>query len=302
MKALLLHAYGDLDKLGYGDAPDLTAGDNEVVIKVAATGLNPVEMYVRMGYMQQYIPLQFPAILGLDAAGTISAVSAGVTGYAVGDRVVAKLAINGQGGQAEYTKTGVKHLAKLPANLSFEAGATLGLVGLTGRQAVNALGIKAGDRVLVTGALGGVGRVAVQYLKELGAVPVAAVRAERLDEAKALAGEAVAIGTAGTPGSYAAAVDTVGGDVAGAAIALVKDGGTVAAVAGVPEGANADERIKIANVMATEDPAMQQAVLDAAARGELTIPVAKTFKLADGAEAHALLAGGHVGGKIILVP
>lgn len=301
MKALLLAAYGDLAKLSFGDVPDLTAGAGEVLIKVAATGLNPVEMYVRMGYMAQYIPLQFPAVLGLDAAGTITAVGAGVTGYAVGDRVLAKLAINGQGGQAEYTKTGVKHLAKLPASISFETAATLGLVGLTGRQAVNALGIKAGDRVLVTGALGGVGRVAVQYLKELGAVPVAGVRGERLDEAKALAGEAVDIGS-DTTGGYAAAVDTVGGEVAGAAIALVKDGGTLAAVAGIPEAANGDARIKIANVMATEDPAMQQAVVNAAARGDLYIPIAKTFTLADGAQAHSLLPGGKVGGKIILVP
>lgn len=227
MKALLLKAYGDTDQLIYGDAPDLTVGDDEVVIKVAATGLNPVESYVRQGYMQQYIPLHFPAILGLDAAGTITAVGNGVTGYAVGDRVLAKLAIDGQGGQADYTRTGVKHLARLPANLGFEAAATLGLVGLTGRQAVDALAVKAGDRVLVTGALGGVGRVAVQYLRELGAVPIAIVRAERLAEATALAGEAFTLATAGAPASYAAAVDTVGGEVAGAAVDLVRDGKSV---------------------------------------------------------------------------
>lgn len=105
--------------LSYGDAPDLTVGEG--VIKVAVIGLHPVENYMRMGYMA---PLQFSAILGLDAAGTVTAVGVGASGYAVGDRVLAKLAINGRGGQAEYTKTGVKHLAKLSASISFETAAT----------------------------------------------------------------------------------------------------------------------------------------------------------------------------------
>lgn len=302
MKALLLYGYGDFDKFVYDDAPDLSAGENEVVIKVAATGLNPVETYVRMGYMQQYFQLRFPAILGLDAAGTITEVGKGVTGFAVGDRVLAKLAIDGQGGQAESTKTTSKHLAKLPANLSFEDAATLGLVGLTGRQGIDALGVKSGDRVLVTGALGAVGRVAVHYLRQLGAVPVAGVRSERLDEARGLAGEAIAIGSGGTPAGYDAALDTVGGAAAGAAIALVKTGGTVAVVAGLPEGANSDARVSIANILATEDPVMQQAVVDAAASGALSIPIARTFSLSEGVQAHRLLATGSTGGKIILVP
>jgi NADPH:quinone reductase-like Zn-dependent oxidoreductase len=229
-------------------------------------------------------------------------VGSGVTGYRVGDRVIGKLQINGKGSNAEFTVTAPKYLAKLADNVGFADAAALPLAGLTGRQAIDALGIKANDRILVTGALGSVGRAAVQYIKELGAVPVAGVRTARVAEARELGIEALAIGEPIENSNFDGALDTVGGAVAGMAIALVRNGGVLAAVAGVPEGANADGRIRIVNVLATEDSATLQKIADAAARGELTIPVAKTLRLSAVGEGHRLLAAGQVGGKIIFVP
>jgi len=193
MKAVRLQAYGDVDQLRYEDAPNPVPGAGEALVKIAVSGLNPVDLIVRKGLFAQIAPLQFPAILGVDAAGTIVAVGAGVTEFAVGDRVVAHVPLNGKGAYAEMVAAPVAGIAKLPANLTFEAGATLPLVALTGQQAVDLLGVKRGDRVLVSGALGAVGRVAVQYLQELGAVPVAGVRSARLAEGRALAGDALDI-------------------------------------------------------------------------------------------------------------
>ena len=288
MKAVRLQDYGDVNQFRLEDAPEPTPKAGEVVIEVAASGLNPVDLYIRQGYMKQYTPMDLPAIQGIDAAGTITALGEGVTGFAVGDRVVGHLPINGAGAHAEKAIVPVAGLARLPANLSFEAGATLPLVGLTGRDAVDALGVTPGQRVLVAGALGAVGRAAVQYLKELGAVAVAGVRASRLDEGRALAGEAIDIDTAsGAQFDHAVSAAPA---VAAKVPALVKDGGTVASVVQTPPEANPGERVKVASIWTQDNPAKLKAIVDAAARGELQIPIAKTFPLAELSAAHSALA------------
>lgn len=302
MKATRLHAYGDIDQFKYEDVPAPALGAGEILVEIKASSLNPVELYIRQGYLAQMAPLEMPAILGLDLAGIVAAVGASATGFKVGDRVIGKLPIHGKGTNAEWVVAAPEHLARLADNVSFIDGAALPLAGLAGQQAVDALGVKAGDRVLVTGALGAVGRVAVQYLKELGAIPVAGVLASRLDEAKALGVDALAIDEPAERGSFDAVVATVGGTVASAAIELVRDGGVLAALAGLPEGANADGRIKTIDVLAIEDAMILQRVADAAASGKLSIPVAKTLPLSEVGEGHKLLAAGQLKGKIVFVP
>ena len=297
MKAVRLQDYGDVNQFRLEDAPEPTPKAGEVVIAVAASGLNPVDLYIRQGYMKQYTPMALPAIQGIDAAGTITALGEGVTGFAVGDRVIGHLPINGQGSHAEKAIVPVAGLAKLPANLSFEAGATLPLVGLTGRDAVDALAVKPGQRVLVSGALGAVGRAAVQYLKELGAVAVAGVRGSRLAEGKSLAGEAIDIDKA-TGAQFDHAVSAAG-PVAAKVPALVKDGGTVASVVQTPPEANPGERVKVASIWTQDDPTKLRAIAEAASRGELDIPIARTFPLAELSAAHNALASAPQG-KIVV--
>lgn len=194
--------------------------------------------------MAEHIPLPLPAVLGGDAAGTIAELGEGVTSLAVGDRVVADFPANGKGAHAEYGVVAATSVAKLPDALSFEQGAALVKAGLTGRQTVDVLGAKAGDRVLVSGALGAVGRVAIQYLNQLGARPVAGVKFARMDEGHELAGEAVDITTAPVSPTFDFAISAAA-PVAGNAIANVRDGGQVASIVPVPEGANAGNRVTI---------------------------------------------------------
>ena len=299
MKAALLKAYGDVDQFSLGEAVDPVAGANEVVIKVHAAGLNPVDGYVRQGFLAQMAPMTFPAILGVDAAGTVVSLGENVSGFAVGDRVIAHLPINGHGAYAELAVVPLAGLAKLPANVSFEAGATLPLVALTGRQAADALGVKAGDRVLVSGALGAVGRAAVQYLKTFGAVPVAAVRGSRLAEGKALAGEAVDIDVAPLAPDFDFAISGAG-PAALHTINHVRAGGTLVSVTQVPEGANAGERIKLVNLWTKDDPVMLQDIAGAAGRGEIVLPIAATFTVGQLGDAHKKLTSPQLGGKIII--
>lgn len=299
MRALRLHGYGDVDQLSVETVPDPVPGEGEVLIELVASSLNPVETYIRLGHMTATMPLDLPATLGIDAAGTIKALGPGVMDFTPGERVVAKLAVNGGGSHADLAVATLNQIARLPRGVSFVAGATLPLAGLTGRQAVNALGVSPGDRVLVTGALGSVGRAAVQYLQELGAVPVAGVRPHQLEEARTLTGEALVAGEEGEAHSFAGVVDAVGGSVAAHSIDLVRDGGMLAALVGVPEGVNADERIRVAPIFAVEDAAMLDHIVGAAARGELTLPVAATFPLDDIVDGYKLLAD-HPGGKVVI--
>ncbi|MGB8292573.1 MAG: NADP-dependent oxidoreductase, partial [Rhizobium ruizarguesonis] len=278
MKAALLKSYGDVDQFEIGDIPTPTPGPGEILIKIEASAVNPFDLILRQGFMAKFIPLPLPAVLGGDAAGTISALGDGVTGFAVGDRVVADFAANGKGAHAEYGVLPTTSAAKLPAGLSFEEGASLVKAGLTGRQAVEALDVKAGDRVLVSGGLGTVGRSAIQYLKQIGAKPVAGVRPERLSEGRELAGEALDITLPAASPDFAYAISAAG-PVAGNLIGHVRDGGTVASIVPVPEGANAGDRLTIHELFHRTDTATLDAVLDAAVRGLLVIPISHSFTL-----------------------
>ncbi|MFF0952248.1 NADP-dependent oxidoreductase [Rhizobium leguminosarum] len=298
MKAALLKSYGDVDQFEIGDIPTPKPGPGEILIKIEASAVNPFDLILRQGFMAQFIPLPLPAVLGGDAAGTISALGDGVTGFAVGDRIVADFAANGKGAHAEYGVLPATSVAKLPAGLSFEAGASLVKAGLTGRQVVEALGVKAGDRVLVSGGLGTVGRSAIQYLKQIGAQPVAGVRPERLSEGRELAGEALDITLPTASPGFAYAISTAG-PVAANLIGNVRDGGTVASIVPVPEGANAADRVTIHELFHRTDAATLDAVLDAAVRGLLVIPISHTFSLDEiGAAQNAVAAGAP--GKVVL--
>ncbi|MGR9188972.1 NADP-dependent oxidoreductase [Rhizobium leguminosarum] len=298
MKAALLKSYGDVDQFEIGDIPTPKPGPGEILIKIEASAVNPFDLILRQGFMAKFIPLPLPAVLGGDAAGTISALGDGVTGFAVGDRVVADFAANGKGAHAEYGVLPATSVAKLPVGLSFEAGASLVKAGLTGRQAVEALDVKAGDRVLVSGGLGTVGRSAIQYLKQIGAQPVAGVRPERLSEGQALAGEALDITLPVASPSFAYGISAAG-PVAGNLIGHISDGGTVASIVPVPEGANAADRVTIHELFHRTEAATLDAVLDAAVRGLLVIPISHTFTLEEiGAAQNAVAAGAP--GKVVL--
>lgn len=298
MKAVRLKSYGDVDQLVIEEMaiPEPQAG--EILVKIEASAVNHFDLIIRQGYAAQFIPLELPAVLGTDAAGTVVELGAGVTGIAVGDRVIADFAHNGKGAHAEYGVVPITAIAKLPSNLTFEQGAALPKAGLTGRQSVDALHVKAGDRVLVSGALGAVGRAAIQYLREIGAKPVAGVRSNRLAEARQLAGEVLDITERPANAGFDYAISAAA-PVAGNVILHMRDGGQIASIVPVPEGANAENRVKIDELYHRTDAETLQAVAEVASRGELSIPIARTFRLDEIGAAQGAVASG-VQGKVVL--
>lgn len=296
MKAARLNAYGE--KFTIADVAVPAIGPGQVLVQIRASSLNHVEGGLQAGYLAQMMPLDLPGTLGIDLGGDVVDVGAGVDTFKAGDRVIGRLAIDGKGSHAEFAVTDPSHLAHLPVNVSYQAGATLPLVGLTGRQAVDGTGAKPGHKVLVTGAVGSVGAAAVQYLKEKGIEVVGAVLPAQLELARSRGIEAIVI-DGSVKAQFDHAVDTVGGPVAALAIGAVKDGGTVAGSAGFPEGANADGRVNIVNVYSVDNAAMLQQIADAAGRGELELTVSQSFPLDQINEAFDLLAT-RPDGKIVI--
>ncbi|MGB4588820.1 MAG: NADP-dependent oxidoreductase [Clostridiaceae bacterium] len=174
MKALVIRSFGDPDVFSEEELDIPTIKTDEVLIKVAATSFNPADNGARKGYFGELISVDPYKILGLDLSGVIEAVGADVTGFKVGDKVFANLNIRDPGSYAEYTVVKPKDLCLAPVNLTLKEAGVLPLASLTAFQGLYELGeLKEGQRVMINGAGGGVGSIAVQMAKHRGAFVVA---------------------------------------------------------------------------------------------------------------------------------
>ncbi len=301
MKAVVLHEYGPASNLKYEDFPDPKPGAGEVLVRVSATSLNPVDWMLRAGAVRDIIPIEFPYILGCDLAGIVHEVGEGVTGFEPGDRVMAMTLHT----YAELCTVKAAEMVKIPHGLEMTTAATLPLVNITGDQLVR-LGAKVqpGQTVLITGALGAVGRSAVFAAVEIGARVIAGVRGRRLDEARRLPGvtEAIAVDDDADMNKLPpldCVADTLGGKIAGKLIAKVKPGGTFGCFPSTLQDAALYPGIHINSVFAQADAAATLHYAEAVCDGKLTIPVNRILTLADAAEAHATAEKGGVA-KIVL--
>src|ERR1700689_2097163 len=180
MKAIVVHQYGGPEVLKFEDYPDPVPGPGEVLVQVAAASVNPIDYKRRAGLTKDFYPMHFPSLIGVDLAGTVVKMVPGVEGFSVGDQVFA-MADNTY---AELCVVKAASLAKVPMGLDLIQAAALPLVTTTGNQLLAATGIKAGQTVMVVGAVGNVGRSAVFTAKERGATVIAGVLKKQMDEAK----------------------------------------------------------------------------------------------------------------------
>jgi NADPH:quinone reductase-like Zn-dependent oxidoreductase len=301
MKAAIIQEYGGPEVLQWRDTADPVVTAGEVLVRLAATSVNPFDVKQRSGQYRDYAPVVFPAILGLDDAGTIAQVGPGVSGFAPGDRVFAKARTT----YAELCAVAAGDVAKIPPGLDLEEAAALPTVGLTAYQLVNRdAALKRGETVLVTGALGSVGRAVVFFARSLGATVIAGVRKAQVDAAKDLGANAVV--AVDEPEALAnlpildKAADMVGGPTAEAVLGKVKPGGTFATVLRAPRNAAQYPGVKIAAVQCVPNAAELLLVGQAVAAGRLKIPIAARFPLEQASRAHQAVEG-HAVGKILLV-
>jgi NADPH:quinone reductase-like Zn-dependent oxidoreductase len=301
MKAVVLTAYGDVGKLELRDVPDPKAQPGTIVVRMAGASINPIDWKMRSGAAKARFPVEFPAILGRDVAGEVIEVGAGVDAFAVGDRVLGLV----WQAYAERAAGPVDAWAKLPAGLDLVDAGALPLVLITGAQLIeDAVRPAPGSVVLVTGAVGGVGRTALYAARVAGAQVWAGVRKSQLPEAAKLGASGVVALDDEADWSHLpmldAIADTIGGESTKKLYGKLKPGGVIGSVVGEPAGAK-DRGFTVRAFMAHANSATLSAYANAVAKGELVIPIAKRFPLAQAAEAQALAETGKPGGKVVLV-
>jgi NADPH:quinone reductase-like Zn-dependent oxidoreductase len=301
MKAVVLHEYGGPDQLRYEDWDDPQAGDGQILVRVAAAGVNPIDWKIRSGAMKDFMPLELPAILGYDYSGVVHSVGKGVEGYAEGDKVF------GRAGKtyAELLLADLAGLSKLPKGLDPIEAAALPVVLNTGEQLIVQAGkVQAGQTVVITGALGSVGRTAVWVAKQRGAHVIAGVRGSQKKAAEELEADALlALDSREEMDSLGLAdvvADTIGGSVGDLLLAKVKPGGRFASVVGPPADAKLYPGIQVEAFGSHPDAAKMRTLAEDIASGKFRIPVDRRMPLADAAKAHAEAEKGGVG-KVILL-
>ena len=302
MKAVLLYAYGDPEQLRYEETDMPKYGDDEVLVRVSATSINPIDVKIRSGAAKARMPVKFPAILGRDLAGEVAEAGRTVRGFPKGMRVMALANAT----YAEYTVAKAEVLAPIPDALSFEQAGALPLVTTTGSQLIErAVKPKAGQTVLVTGALGGVGRSAVHVASKHGARVFAGVRVKEKEEAAKLGADGVvAIDSEDEIDrlhDLDAIADTVGGTTIQRLLKAIRKGGVLGSVLGEPEGAKKYD-IRVEAFMAQPDASRLNQLAEDVARHEFSIPIARTMKLHEIQEAHRIFERGGLSGKIVLLP
>ena len=301
MKAIVLHEYGGPDKLKYEDVPNPVPGEGEVLIRQAATSVNPIDYKMRSGAAKERFPVQFPGILGRDIAGTVRELGAKVTGFAPGDKVIGV----GNATYAELVVAKAADLTHLPKGLDLIEAAALPLVTLTGEQLISrGTKIQAGQTVLVTGALGGVGRTAVFVAKKAGATVIAGVRKTQLKDAAELGADQVLAlddeDAMAKLGFVDAIADTVNHETAEMLLAKVKQGGIFASVQGPPANAKMHPTVRIEPVRMVPDAAALKVLAEDVLAGRLKIPIDRMLPLEKAGEAQAAAEKGGIG-KVLLL-
>jgi NADPH:quinone reductase-like Zn-dependent oxidoreductase len=308
-KTVVAEAYGGPEVLVLQDIELPAPGEGEVLVEVRAAGTNPLDYKLYSGAMGSD-PAKLPMPLGLEAAGVVVAVAPGVTGYTgpltVGDAVIAT---GISGGYAERVVARAADVGHKPESLSFEQAAGLLLVGGTAWHLLTKTGVGTGDTVLIHGASGGVGLMAVQLAVARGAKVIATASPARHDQLRGYGAEPVAYGEGLADrvraiGTVDAALDVAGTDEALlTSVELVADRSRIATIAGF---AKAPE-LGIAVLTEADGgqeirDASRPELIDLAARGKLDVTVDRTYPLDEAAEAHRYLQTGHARGKVVLVP
>ena len=302
MKASVMHAYGGPEVMRYEDFADPVAGHGEVLVRVAAASINPVDLMQRAGATAAYMPLQFPGIIGWDVSGTVEALGSGVTDFKVGDRVMGWAFHT----FADLVAVNAGLLAHVPDGLNLVDAAALPLVTTTGSQLISvASSLQTGQTVLVSGANGGVGRSAVFTALDRGAHVIAGVTARQVGEAKSLgAQEVVALddpSALATLPEVDLVANCVRGETAERLMSKVKAGGTFASVTGAPANAGEYTFVRVVEFVSKQSPQTMAYMAEAVRAGKVTIAIDRRIPLSEAAAGMAAVAAGGIG-KVLLLP
>jgi NADPH:quinone reductase-like Zn-dependent oxidoreductase len=297
MQAVVLHETGNPDVLRYEEVERPEPGDGEVLIKVRAASVNPIDWKYRRGFAEK----QLPAVLGNDISGTVEVSRA--EGFAEGDEVFGFAAT---GGYAEFATAPSTLIARKPDGVTHEEAAAIPVAGLTAWQALfDRGGLERGQAALIAGAAGGVGHFAVQFARVTGARAIGIGSSRNRDFVLGLGAEEYIDYTqqnvADAVSGVDVALDTVGGETTESLVPTVREGGILVTIASAPPTEAAQERGVRAELLVTS-PSSEQLVriADLVAAGDVRVELAEVVPLAEVQRAHELSESGHTRGKIVL--
>ncbi len=306
MKAVRFHSYGPPEVLALEDVERPTPAADEVLVRVHAAGVNPLDWKVRGGYVRDWLHHRLPLIPGWDVSGVVEAVGAKVTDFKIGEAVYGMLDFGRDGAYAEYVAAPAQHLARKPASLDHVQAAAVPLAALTAWQALfDSAGLAKGQTVLIHGAAGGVGHFAVQFarwagarvigtasashesfLQELGAERVLDYRTTRFEEAA---------------GDVDVVLDTIGGDTQQRSWKVLKRGGILVATLGISSPGAPDEHgVRGVGILVHPDPSQLTRIGKLIDSGNLKPVINVVLPLAEAGRAHEMSQTGHGRGKIVL--
>ncbi|MFL5652899.1 MAG: NADP-dependent oxidoreductase [Ktedonobacteraceae bacterium] len=303
MRVIHIHSYGGPEQLKLEEKPRPEPQAGEVLLRVHAAGVNPLDWKIRQGLMKDFMPVTFPYTPGIEVAGVVEDVGPGVTAFEIGQAVFGQSA---RGAYAEYITVSVESLALKPETLRFAEAAAVP-VGTTAawRALFEHGGLQAGQRVLIQGAAGGVGLFAVQFAKWKGAQVIGTASTANLDFVRGLGADTVVDYTTTPVESVVQDVDLVldgvGSATLSSSLAVLKPGGTLISLAGPPP----QEQAKALGVRATmirSQPSREllQTFTRLIDEGHIKVTAGKTFPLSEVQQAHEYGQSGHGRGRIVL--
>ncbi|GAA3858954.1 NADP-dependent oxidoreductase [Streptomyces sedi] len=311
MKAVRFHEFGGSEVLRYEDVDRPVPGAGQVLVRVAATSFNPVDDHIRAGALAEMLPIALPYVPGIDLAGTVAELGAGVTGLDVGDRVVAMLPLDSAGGAAEYALAPAESVVPAPRTIELVDAAALPLTGLAAWQTAFELAeLKPGQTVLVNGAAGAVGSLVVQLAADAGAHVTAVDAPRHADRLRDYGADRVvgpldlAAGPAAVGGPFQAVVNhvRVSPEELARLTHYVADGGVAASTAGpIPE--DPARKVRAANLWVRGDGSQLANLVAKVDAGTLRLHVAAHRPAADLATVHEDAGAGRLPGKtVVLAP
>ncbi len=306
MKALTLTGYDGLSSLQFVDADDPVPGERDVVIDVHAASVNPVDARITGGYLKGRVDLALPHVLGRDCSGVISKVGARVTEFAVGDQVYAVADQKRWGTHAGKVAIDASSVARKPVSLGHVEAASLPIAGLSAIAGLVTVGqLKQGQRVLIHAGAGGVGSIAIQIAKHLGAHVATTAATQNHDYVRGLGADVAIDYTKGdfaeNLSDYDLVFDVIGGDVRFKSFKALRSGGVISHLSSPPmtqPAPRTDVTVKPA-VVSYETPVLD-ALRSYVERGAVKPTVTQTLKFSDAVRAYDQIRSGHVRGKIVL--
>ncbi len=313
MRAMVIEAFGGPERLKAADIPTPAPGDEEVLIAVACTSVNPVDWKIREGMLADMFPHSFPLVPGWDAAGTVSAVGRNADRFKAGDKVFAycrKPQIQ-FGTYCEYVAVHESAVALMPGNLGFAEAATVPLTGLTAWQSLfDAAKLLAGEKILIHAGSGGVGSLAIQLAKHAGATVYTTARAVNHDYVRSLGADtAIDYATENfvdvlrkrEPGGIDVVFDTIGGHVQQRSYKVLGKGGRLVSIISIPDPEEARPYdVRTAFVFVSPNGKQLRRIAELIESGAVRPADFEVMRLEDAAKAQELSRTGHVRGKIVL--